>query len=122
MSWLGEYVRDQARYQVMNLSAVKIQHSYREKLRKFGTFFIDSRAGLIKYSPKSVEDVGRFRNKWVNRIETLRLLEVEGEDIGEQIFTIYEEMLSTEKVSYEANINTRLKKKWNFIKSKLRIF
>lgn len=119
MSWLSEYLKDQVRYQAMDLSGVKIQHKFHEKTAKF---FIDSCAGLITYRAKGADDIARFRNKWVNRIELLRLLEVQGEDVNEKIFSLYEEILSSEKVSYEANANTRLKRRWNCIKSKFKIF
>lgn len=107
MSWLTEYVKDQIRYQIADHSAVKINHKYHEKFNKI---FIDSRAGLITFKPKNVNDMTRFRNKWVNRIEELRLKEKEGKDINKELFVLYSDIMENEKVSYEANLNTRIKK------------
>ena len=114
MSWLGSYIKKEITYQLQDISAVKINHKYNERLNKF---FIDSRAGLLTYKPKDARDIARFRDKWINRVELLRLLEIEGTDIKDDLFQLYSEIIDSEKVKYEANINTRFKKCLSRIKN-----
>lgn len=111
MSWLGEYLKREVAYQLSNHSAVRLAMKYHDKLNKF---YIDSKAGLLVYKPKDLQDMTRFRNKWINKFETLREKEVSGENIDKELFKTYSEIIKTEKISYEANINTRLKRNlWN---------
>ena len=92
-------------------SSVKITTRYSERFNKF---FIDSRAGLLTYKPKDLNDMTRFRNTWINKIELLKEKEDKGDNINSELFSLYSEILRKEKISYEANINTRLKKNlWN---------
>lgn len=111
MSWLSEYIKNSFLYQISDHSSVKITTRYSERFNKF---FIDSRAGLLTYKPKDLNDMTRFRNTWINRIELLGARENSGENINKELFELYSEILKKEKISYEANINTRLKKNlWN---------
>jgi len=112
MSWLGEYIQRTIVYQLSDHSAVKIVTKYSEKHNKF---FIDSKAGLLTYKPKDLQDMTRFRNKWINKIELIKEKEKNGDSVDGELFELYSEILKMEKVSYEANINTRLKKRiWKF--------
>jgi hypothetical protein len=115
MSWFSEYLKNSLVYQLSDHSSVKIAVKYHEKFNKF---FIDSKAGLLTYKPKDLNDMTRFRNKWINRAELLKERENRGDRVDKELFTLYSEILKSEpKVSYEANINTRLKKGlWNFRK------
>lgn len=107
MSWLSEYVKNSLVYQLSDHSAVKIAVKYSEKI---GKFYIDSKAGLLIYKPKDLNDMTRFRNKWINKFELLKEREKVGDNVDGEIFSTYSQLLKEEKVSYEANINTRLKK------------
>jgi hypothetical protein len=114
MSWLSEYIENNLKYQIADHSSVKISLRYSER---FGKFYIDSKAGLLIYRPKDLNDTTRFRNKWINKFELLKEKETTGEDIDKDIFSTYLQILKEEKVSYEANINTRIKKSlWNIKK------
>jgi hypothetical protein len=115
MSWLSEYVKNNLIYQLSDHSSVKIAVKYHEKI---GKFYIDSKAGLLTYKPKDLNDMTRFRNKWINRVELLRERELSGDNIDKDLFLLYTDILDKEpKVSYEANINTRMKKRlWNLKK------
>ena len=65
-------------------------------------FFMNSSAGFIKYKPKKPVDIERFRNNWVNRF----MLE-KGD--RKRLFKLYRELRRQERVSYKANLNTRVK-------------
>jgi hypothetical protein len=111
VSWLSDYIKNNLRYQISNHSSVKISLRYSER---FGKFYIDSKAGLLIYKPKDLNDMTRFRNKWINKFELLKERERVGDSIDGEIFSTYSQILKEEKISYEANINTRLKKSlWN---------
>lgn len=108
MSWLSDYIENTLIYQLSDHSSVRIVSRYHERLNKF---FIDSKAGLLVYKPKDLQDMTRFRNKWINKIELLREREINGDSVDGELFELYSKILKSEKISYEANINTRFKKR-----------
>ena len=71
---------------------------------KTGRFYLNSPAGLIVYKPKSLADVTRFRDKWINKFETLS----EQKD-SNKFYNLYVEIRKNEKVKYRANLRTRIK-------------
>jgi hypothetical protein len=70
-------------------------------------FHLVSCAGHIIYKPKTEADVSRFRDKWISRFEKIRALE--SVDQRTLFFRLFNEIRSTEKVKYRANLRVR----WN---------
>lgn len=70
-----------------------------------GKFFLVSCAGLIEYTPKNEKDVARFRDKWINRFEAIRVLDAKDQKAA--FFRLFAEIRSSEKIRFKANLRTR---------------
>ena len=71
-------------------------------------FFLNSSAGLIKYKPKSTSDTTRFRDKYINEFEAIRTSQLDVDTKEKLFFRLYANIKSHERVSYSANIRTRV--------------
>lgn len=97
MGWLENYIKGQ----LAEHTSVTPISVWSDKDR---CFYINSIAGLIKYKPKDLKDLTRFRNTWINKFDLI------AKDPSEKkLFKLYDEILGAEKVSYKANLRTRLK-------------
>ena len=67
------------------------------------SFYLNSVAGLIKFKPKTLKENTEFRNTIVNRFEAL------APDDREGFFELYAEIRENYKVSFTANVRTRLR-------------
>jgi hypothetical protein len=77
-----------------------------QRFGKDGKFHLVSCAGHIIYKPKTEVDVSRFRDKWISRFEKIRALT--HDEQRTLFFRLFQEIRSTEKVKYRANLRTRL--------------
>ena len=66
--------------------------------------YLVSEAGMIRYKYKSLKDLTKFRDKYLNKFEAL-ICEPE----TKRIFSLFRMIRSEFRVSYRANIRTRLK-------------
>lgn len=72
-------------------------------------FYINSVAGLIKYRPKNVQDLNRFRDKWVNLFERYKQDALNAKDRERLMFEFTNWIRREEKIKFTANLRTRLK-------------
>lgn len=93
-------------YQMTSMRAVRIEFNWSQRDR---AFYINSQAGLIKFKPKTTVELTNFRDEHINRVDNLRRDELEGSDVTRRLFRLYKEIRKKEKVSYKANLHTRLK-------------
>ena len=100
MQWLENYIK----YQTTEIVSVKPVANWSDR---DGKFYINSIAGLLVYKPKTLRDLTRFRNEWINRFNQC---------VSEkELFEFYADIRSKEKIKYVANLRTRLKSvKWTF--------
>ena len=71
-------------------------------------FHINTPAGQIKWRPKNTMP-GKFRDKYINMVDILAKKRQEGRDITRDSFKLYRQMRKDFKVSYSANIRTRVR-------------
>ena len=64
-------------------------------------FHIISYAGTIKYRPKKEKEVSKFRDEIINKFEVIKFTG--------NLFAFYRQIRNKYKVSYSANLRTRLK-------------
>lgn len=72
-------------------------------------FYLNSPAGLIKYKPKLNRDIARFRDIYINQFDSIKISNLKPQIKEELFFRLYAEIRAAEKVSYKANVRTRLK-------------
>jgi hypothetical protein len=77
-----------------------------QKWGREGRFHLVSCAGHIIYKPTSEKDAARFRDRWINRFETIRQLMPQ--DQRPAFFRLFKEIRDTEKIKFKANARTRL--------------
>lgn len=87
--------------QTVDTSNVKAHQNFAK-----GKFFLVSCAGVIEYSPKTENDVARFRDRWINRFEAIRALDLKDQKAA--FFRLFAEIRGSEKVRFKANMRTRL--------------
>jgi hypothetical protein len=106
---LSNWIENYCRAQLAEHTNVEPVAKWSERER---CFYIDSVAGLLKYKPKNLADLTRFRNEWINRFDQLR--NTGSGTFEKKLFEFYEEIRSQEKIKYKANLRTRLKGvKWS---------
>ena len=71
-------------------------------------FYLNTPAGLIKWRARRAP-IDKFRNEFVNEIERLAQMKRQGRDIVSDSFKVYRKVRENYRVSYSANIRTRLK-------------
>jgi len=77
-----------------------------QRFGKDGYFHLVSCAGHIIYKPKKEADVSRFRDKWISRFEKIKTLGFDEQRV--LFFRLFNEIRSTEKCKYKANLRVRL--------------
>jgi hypothetical protein len=102
MAWLHKKIQEQ----MADNSQVVPECKWSERDR---AFYINSVAGLIKYKPKDVKDLNRFRDRWVNLFEQYRSTALNNKDLESMMFGFTNMIRKEERVKYTANIRTRLK-------------
>jgi hypothetical protein len=113
---LSNWIENYCKYQTTEITNVIPVARWSEREEKF---YIDSVAGLLVYKPKSLKDLTRFRNEWINRFEQVcRGWPHDNTPVSKnderRLFEFYEEIRSKEKIKYTANLRTRLKGvKWS---------
>lgn len=104
LSSLKKSLRSYMRYQWVDMSGVKPEFRQRQNLISLNSF-----AGTIDFKPRKLEDLYKFRDRYLNRFEGLSLKIREGEDVSREMFDLYEEIRKTFRVSYRANLRTRIR-------------
>lgn len=101
---IKERIKGYLAYQVADLSRTVPVQRWSPKDRRF---YLNSEAGLLIYKPKNEQDQIRFRNAWINEFD--KILTLKGKARTVALFHFYVEIRSKERISYRANIHTRLK-------------
>jgi len=101
-----KWIKGQITYQATSMDRVRLEWKWHEKNH---CFYINSAAGLLIYKPKSTNDLNRFRDKWINKISVLFELSNRGMNIKKDIFELYHQVRTDEKIRYRSNLRTRLK-------------
>jgi hypothetical protein len=102
MGWISKLISTQ----MADNSSVVAEHRWSPNLY---SFFLNSPAGLIRYKPKDQRDAARFRDKWINRFEAIKTHSLDQKDLKIQMIFLYREIRKNEKVSFKANLHTRLR-------------
>ena len=108
---MKKFLRDLLISQTVDYSGVSPEYDYDHFRRRF---IVHSEAGTLIWKPKNLNDLGEFRNKYLNRIYELKQKKNEGKDVSKEMFAIYREIRKKYHPRYRANINVRLKglRKW----------
>jgi len=100
VKWLMRAVRSQAKLQWTDMKAVKPEVRLTN-----GTFYLNSEAGLIRYTPRTTKDLTQFRDTYVNRF-----VAVTADYNRKALFHLYAEIRTqVKKASYRGNVRTRLR-------------
>lgn len=97
-------------YQWVDMSGVKPEFRQRENL-----ISLNSEAGTIDFKPRKMSDLYRFRDRYLNRFETLANRITAGESMSRELFDLYDEIRKNFRVKYRANIRTRVRSRFMFI-------
>jgi hypothetical protein len=99
-----------ARYQWTDMSGVKPEFRQRENL-----ISLNSEAGTIDFRPRKVSDLCSFRDRYLNRFETLAKRAVNGDVVTRDLFDLYDDIRKAFRVRYRANLRTRVRSRFVFI-------
>jgi len=102
MAWLKDFIKAQ----FTDISSVGLDHRWSEQHR---AFFLNSEAGVLKFKPKNLYETTRFRNVYLNKFEALLTRKANGENVTRDLFRLYWDIRHAERVSYNANLRTRIK-------------
>lgn len=97
MKWLKQIVR----YHSTDMSRVRPESRFRD-----GRIWLNSAAGNIEFKPKDWRELCRFRDDVVNKFDEIRSCD-KGQNA--RLFELYEYARSKYRVTYRANLRTRLK-------------
>ena len=100
MNW----VQSQLHYQSASFQGVTPEFRTVE-----GIVYLNSCAGLIRFKPGTPKELTRFRDDVLNRFFALTQRHKVGDRVTADMFALYRHARRTYRVSYKANLNTRLK-------------
>lgn len=106
MRSLSGFLKSQVSYQCADMKGVKIEYRWSDRDR---SFYLNSPAGLIRFRPKTERALTEFRNIYVNKLWGLHSRHSQGENVTKDLFRLYKQIRKDYKVSYKANLRTRLK-------------
>lgn len=94
--------------QIIDYSPTKPFYSFSDHMQ---TFFIVSELGTLVYCSTSHRDISRFRDKFINRFDSLCKKHEMGEKITRELFRFYKSAMDFDGVKYRANLRTRMRLK-----------
>jgi len=94
--------------QFVDYSPTKPFYSWSEARNEF---YIVSELGTLIYRSDKAREISRFRNKWINRFDSICKNFENEKKITRELFRFYREIREESGVKYRANLRSRLRAK-----------